>query len=285
MQNCQSITANFEEISHFILSRQPAVMCLTETHLTDQIEEKEIYIEGYSIVRVDSNSRATGGVMCYFRKDVKYSDIRVFSVPYTFWIILCKATVSKKPFLLGCVYRSPSSSEHVFLDFFRNFVSEHLVDQENDVIILGDFNINVNKEETYSRQLKRLLQDNSLKQIVKENTHISCNGSESLIDLVICNNTATVDCEVLKKPIFNKHSLIMIDTRQNKEIDAGDKLVTFRENLKSLNDLNRKLASIFCKFDYKQSDLNIKYNDFYKNFMSGIDEIMPKKKKKLLVIK
>lgn len=277
MQNCQSLTANFDEFSHFILDRQPVIMCLTETHLTDQITDREIDVENYRIARVDSNSRSTGGVMCYFRRDVKYTIIGNYSVPYAFWVLLCKATVSSKTFLLGVVYRSPSSPERVFLDFFSNFMGQHLVDQENDIIILGDYNINVNKKETYSNQLKQLLQDNSLKQIVGENTHISCNGSESLIDLVVCNCSAIIDCQVLKTHSFNRHSLIRIDIGGNRDVDIRNKSITFREKLKNLDQFTLKLTSIFSGFDYREQDLSKKYDVFYQSLMSAIDELMPKK--------
>lgn len=48
----------------------PAIVLLSETCLTEDIFDLELIIDGYTILRCDSNSRKTGGVLAYIRSDV-----------------------------------------------------------------------------------------------------------------------------------------------------------------------------------------------------------------------
>lgn len=46
---------------------KPAVLALSETRLIVDIEDSEINVPGYSVVRCDAENRSTGGVMLYIR--------------------------------------------------------------------------------------------------------------------------------------------------------------------------------------------------------------------------
>ena len=50
------------------IDEEPILIILTETHLCDNIDDKEIDIPGYSIYRSDRINRIQGGVMIYIRK-------------------------------------------------------------------------------------------------------------------------------------------------------------------------------------------------------------------------
>ena len=52
-------------------------MALSETRLTDEIEDKEINIPGYNLVRCDAETRKTGGVALFIRNDIKFKIIIV----------------------------------------------------------------------------------------------------------------------------------------------------------------------------------------------------------------
>lgn len=65
MFNSQSVLAHYDEFYYFLKTSKPAVLCLTETHLTENVENQEISVDGYKIVRVDSDSRHTGGVVLH----------------------------------------------------------------------------------------------------------------------------------------------------------------------------------------------------------------------------
>jgi len=49
-----------------------AIVALSETRLTAEIEDSEVNVPGYSIIRCDAENRNTGGAILYVRYDIKY---------------------------------------------------------------------------------------------------------------------------------------------------------------------------------------------------------------------
>ncbi|KAG5888770.1 hypothetical protein JTB14_021513 [Gonioctena quinquepunctata] len=69
--NVQSLIPKFDEIHALIIKNKPFAACLGEVRLTEEIGDNEIFIDGYQIIRVDSDSRHTGGVLVYLEQEVK----------------------------------------------------------------------------------------------------------------------------------------------------------------------------------------------------------------------
>jgi len=58
--------AHQEEIQHHIMKKMnPAILALSESRLISEIEDNEVNVPGYSVVRYDSENRSTGGVYIY----------------------------------------------------------------------------------------------------------------------------------------------------------------------------------------------------------------------------
>jgi len=49
----------------------PATLGLSESRLIPEIEDSEVNVPGYSVVKCDSENRNTGGVILYIRDDIK----------------------------------------------------------------------------------------------------------------------------------------------------------------------------------------------------------------------
>lgn len=73
--NAQSLLAHKEEIHLLVMKENPAIVALTETRLTKEIDNSEVNMPGYSMVRCDDESRNTGDVTMYVRGDIKYETI------------------------------------------------------------------------------------------------------------------------------------------------------------------------------------------------------------------
>lgn len=71
MLNAQGLLGNLSEIRDILYNATPSIMCLTETHITENIDDVEINAVGYSIVRGDTESKHTGGVVLYIRNASK----------------------------------------------------------------------------------------------------------------------------------------------------------------------------------------------------------------------
>ncbi len=70
--NCRSLLPKFDELLAVCQSFSPDVVCLVETWLCKDIEDRELFIPNYNFVRQDRN-RHGGGVAMYIHNSVKYS--------------------------------------------------------------------------------------------------------------------------------------------------------------------------------------------------------------------
>ena len=106
MLNSQSLIKHHDEIKYFIEVNNPLVMCLTESHVTSEIDDFEIAVTNYNIERVNSESRHTGGVIFYIRSDIKYSVCFNTAIEKNLWFLVIKIRLNNDYFTLAGVYHS-----------------------------------------------------------------------------------------------------------------------------------------------------------------------------------
>lgn len=160
---------------------------MSETHLTNDIQDFEINCDNYEIIRCDSHSKHTGGVLIYIRKDIRYKLVCNKNCDNNMWVLTIK--VNYKKLLCGSfsvVYRSPSKSVCDFVRYFEDWCDDYL-DITDINTICGDFNINFKEDSFYKNKIVNVFSDNSLKQFVTVPTRITEN-SQTIIDYVLCNS-------------------------------------------------------------------------------------------------
>ena len=117
--------------------------------------EQEINIDNYKILNCDRN-RKRGGVPCYIRNDLSYNILSVFPCE-TENIFLEILLPNSKPIIAGTIYRP--TSQNNFLEFPDSNMSK-INSVDNEIYILGDFNINLFLNDAY------VLEKNNIKQQV-----------------------------------------------------------------------------------------------------------------------
>lgn len=140
--NVQSLLSNKCEVELLLKKYSPELLLLSETRITDDIDQSEYEIVNYNCVNCTSNSRHTGGVMLYIKKGMQYEVDVVSKVDYFVWILKVFVWIDKQKWSFVVVYRSPSSAVNDFMDFYTNWYAECL-ENESNVIVMGDFNINL----------------------------------------------------------------------------------------------------------------------------------------------
>ena len=177
-----------------------SVLGITETKLDDTINNEEIKIDGYNLLRSDRN-RNGGGVACYIKNNIAYNRKPSLSENIenvTLDILLPKS----KPITVGIIYRPPSQND--FVEHFHKALTK-LPFQSNEIFLLGDFNINLFFEghfilKKYFRKLKEAQSKQSLlkpyletlltfglNQIIDKSTRSTLNTS-TLIDHILTNS-------------------------------------------------------------------------------------------------
>lgn len=98
-----------DEIQHQIMKEiSPTIVAFSESRLTE-IEDSEINVPGYTIVRCDAENRNTGGVIIYMRDDIKY-EIALVKKISNCWCIAIEIKEKLYKGVIIVLYHSPSTS-------------------------------------------------------------------------------------------------------------------------------------------------------------------------------
>lgn len=185
--NIQGLVNNFEELETIAEGNNFEIIILSETHATEDIDNEELCISNYDLLRCDSESRHTGGVAIYIKINCQYKIEQLYSSPGEIWWLVVRISFGNKTFLICAVYKSPRASNRLFCDKMEELVTE-LSEENVDFLLAGDININwLAVNDTYRREMERLVQENGAKQIVDFPTRIT-ETSSTLIDYLITNS-------------------------------------------------------------------------------------------------
>ena len=103
--NIQGLLTRKAEITDYLYRDRIPILCLTETHITEEIGDNEVHINNYLTVRCDSHSRHTGGVMCYVFGGLSCCADICRSFDDKMWVL----GIDFESFYVLLVYRSPAA--------------------------------------------------------------------------------------------------------------------------------------------------------------------------------
>lgn len=107
-----------------IREKNPYIVFLSETRVTENIYDQELEIKGYNIVRCNSHTRFTGGVLIYIRKRIQY-EIISNSYNQGNWFLLVRILKGFRCGNYAVIYHSPSSSDAMFLKLFETWYEQN----------------------------------------------------------------------------------------------------------------------------------------------------------------
>lgn len=183
--NARSLSAGFNNIKENILENDYNIFLISETWLSDTIDNRAVEIEGYHLVRADRTGRG-GGVGIYLKKTVQFELLEVSKSNFSeqLWI---KILIHKKKYGIGVVYRPPNSNSNEFFEHFEDVIA-NILPTCDGVIAMGDININLlDLDNINTKRCNAFLDAFDLKQIITEPTRITSNKL-SLIDVIFCSN-------------------------------------------------------------------------------------------------
>ena len=138
--NCGSLKNKINEFRTISEIHRCAVICLTETHLSQDIFDAEVYINNYNIFRSDrSDGHEKGGSCIYVHNSYACNLIDTFEAPDSIAIMI---DFSNFKLILACVYRSPSLNHNdnlILLQQIRNLTK--MLSDDSQIMITGDFNL------------------------------------------------------------------------------------------------------------------------------------------------
>ena len=142
--NVNSLLNKIDELRTIVKKSKASVFGITETKIDSSINDEELNIDGYNIIRSDRN-RHGGGVACYIKNDISFNRKDNFSnaienVFLDIYLPKCKTIT------LGIIYRPPN--QNTFIQNLNEGL-QNLDFAKNEIYLLGDFNIDLTFEGQY----------------------------------------------------------------------------------------------------------------------------------------
>lgn len=240
------------------------VVCVSETWFSTLINNKQINVDGYKVFRSDRASHG-GGVAVFVKNGIKCkwlcSQPAESEIEYIFLEII---KIDGTKALLGCIYRPNNNVE--LQPLISAIAPLHL--SYSDIILVGDFNSNILKDNT----LNDIMLTFGLQAVNKtQPTHFT-KQTQTLLDLFFISDLNKARLfDQLSVPAFSKHDLIFLT--YNFEKTASSTPLKYRDyrNIDYI-ELNRIFDEINWDYIYYNASVDSQV-DFLQNNISNLYNI------------
>lgn len=182
--NINGIRNKVDELNLLLEGVNMDVICLTESKINQEVQNSSIAINGFHCYRNDRPRNKGGGVCVYIKRSISGKVISCVNEP-NFEVLFLELNINSVNILLCVVYRPPKAKNISDLhDLLLNHMSSY-----NDIILCGDFNYDLLKNNSKIINYRNMLDSLSLEVVnTSEPTHFPALFSPSLLDHVITNN-------------------------------------------------------------------------------------------------
>ena len=148
--NINSLLFHYDELESLISKSKNdfQVIGISETRLKKTQETTtNIHLKNYNIEHVPTES-SNEGVLLYIKKAINYKlrpDLMIYKKRELESVFIEIIQKDFKNIVVGCIYRHPCMQQSEFADEFLKPLSEKLISENKEVILLGDFNIDLLK--------------------------------------------------------------------------------------------------------------------------------------------
>jgi len=209
--NARSIMNKRDELELCLTHEKPDIVGITETWTYEDIQDSEICIEGYTLLRKDrviGNKMRGGGVALYIKNEFSVTtreDLAEVNFSESIW---CDIVIGGEKTVIGVCYRPPSNNK-----ICDEAMSELITRASREkVLIMGDFNfpeLDWAKPETLddSHPFIECVNDNFLFQGVTE-----CTRSSNILDLILTSEENMIENVTVGEPFGSSdHQIIRFD--------------------------------------------------------------------------
>ena len=197
--NVRSLYNKLDSIRYEVLNVRPHIININETWLTENINDSELTIHGYTLIRNDRNKnidgtiRKGGGICTYVKEGLvcnELIELTCIDNNIEMSIVRYKLPFTRDIYVVN-VYRPPAGDIDRFFKTLQNCVSTIRNSRNCDIFIGGDYNIDFFKKNSpHTKKLSKFTKTNQFRQII--NT-ITRPDSNTCIDLVVTN------CDIVRE--------------------------------------------------------------------------------------
>lgn len=262
-QNIRSMRRNADKLFAYIgtLKEKPLLIGLSEIWIYDD-EVDNYNLDGYSLFVSGNNASRSGGVAIYIRNSLYCNNFIInFS---TFDALGITFSLNSKDICVVCVYRLHYMSIEKFIEEFSKMLGSL---SYINLLILGDFNIDLLQNSSVVDRFLVLLANNGLEAVVKDPTRIT-DVSATCIDNILCRLDQRffdyTSCSVTDLRITD-HCLIEMELsgKFTRNSSPSKKLDMFHINYGKLNEV---LLHEDWNDVYRSADASAAFDNFYRIF-------------------
>lgn len=107
--NIQGLTNNFNELEILTVEGRYEMIVVSETHVVECVKDSEIKLNNYNVIRCNSSSTRTGGVVIYLKESCSFSILKNEQIKMDIWVLVIEVVQ------MGHI---PITSKRSFCDFF-----------------------------------------------------------------------------------------------------------------------------------------------------------------------
>ena len=280
--NIRSLGKNFDKLKNCIkaLDHDFSIIGISETHLKDK--PNDYYnLPNYNIEYTNRIGREKGGVCLYIKDHIKYKlrqDLCIANSNLESCFIEIENSFGKNV-LVGEVYRAHTSID----DFTRDIgkIYSKLSSENKKLYIMGDFNIDLLKEDT-QRPIHDYLDmtySYSLIPTIYKPTRIT-EHSATIIDNILTNIDNTAETAIIVTDITDHLPTVLVSNMCSKEKEKQKPKVTFKRRYTddNINLFKSKLSKVDWENILVNANVNVDYTIFLNKFDDLYNECVPLRK-------
>jgi Reverse transcriptase (RNA-dependent DNA polymerase)/Endonuclease-reverse transcriptase len=268
--NARSIINKRHELELYVLGEQPDIIGVTETWALENIENSELNLDGYTMLRKDrmvGDKSRGGGVLLYIKNSWNANardDLTDANFPESVW---CDLKIGEDKTLVGICYRPPGNNK---------IQDEALIKMmgkasEEKLLLMGDFNypeLDWSKPESLddSHLFLKCVNDNFLIQCVEDSTR-----EENILDLVFTSEENMVENLTVGEPFgTSDHQIVRwVFVASKEKFKQKDEIQNY-DYFKADYDQMRNDVRLI-DWEGKMSGDDVERNwTFFRNLMEGL---------------
>jgi hypothetical protein len=256
---------------------------ITESRLNENITDDQVAIPNYTIVRRDAQRPGETGVAAYIHNSLfsltsRRSDLDHESVE-CLWLEVKTTSLASSVFVCF-LYRNPAACAEWY-DWFADMLDNVYKSKPNiDVLILGDFNIDLLKPHSRWQTITGSL---GLTQLISSPTRVTP-SSETLIDHIYSNNPAQITSASLSDLSISDHTPIFCTkiSKVSKASKNAHTHISYR-SFKHFDQNSFLYALSNAPFNevFNYTDANQALEKWYNVFLSVLDSHAPIKNRRV----
>lgn len=269
--NVRSLQPHLESIRALIIENNFDILGISETWLFDTTPSAVLHIDGYNLIRKDSNRRGAG-LAFYVRNSL---NLRIKTVDTVFQneVLSLNFKINSAEFLLSIIYRNHHIAFNIFLDELEALFSDFFLRCDR-VVVLGDFNVNLLiKNDPMTVSYLNCLEEIGVVQLIDEPTR-----RNALLDHILVSGEAFIRDSGVVGYQYSDHDAVYCSLN-TKGPSAAPRFITCR-NYASLDIESLVGDPIFHNLEgiYRFNNVNDKVNIFNFTIISLFDTYAPLKK-------